>query len=176
MNIGIIINILSALIQVLVGYEIGDMIANALDYTTTRGQAFKDGFIILGCIIGRLVLDRFLLKQKMKQDDSEDEEGFSPIILDVVTFTIGTILLMAFLGLFDKGCVSVTLAAMLISFVILIIKDIDFYFLQMPNIELINEDEGVFGEDIENIENVEEIEINEIKSKSEENITESSED
>ena len=144
MNISVVINIIGALLQLIVGYEIGDMTANALAYTTTRGQAFKDGFIILGCILVRLFIDRYIFRRKETEsqvidEDIEDEEavdvahdneeGFSPLILDIVTYVLGTIIIVAILGMFGKDTISVTLAAMLLSFVLLLIKDIDTYFL-----------------------------------------------
>ncbi|MBR1773465.1 MAG: hypothetical protein IJ749_06150 [Eubacterium sp.] len=130
MNANIVMVIISVLLKLLMGYEIGDMTANALEYTTTRGQAFKDGFIILGCIIVQLILDKMLLnKVAISKEDSEEdaENGFSPIVLDTAIYLFGTILIVVFLGMLGSKTISVTLATMLISIVIMLIVEKEIY-------------------------------------------------
>lgn len=130
MNANIVMVIISVLLKLLMGYEIGDMTANALEYTTTRGQAFKDGFIILGCIIVQLIIDKILLnKVAISKEDSEEdaENGFSPIVLDTAIYLFGTILIVVFLGMLGSKTISVTLATMLISIVIMLIVEKEIY-------------------------------------------------
>ena len=130
MNANIVMVIISVLLKLLMGYEIGDMTANALEYTTTRGQAFKDGFIILGCIIVQLILDKMLLnKVAISKEDSEEdaENGFSPIVLDTAIYLFGTILIVVFLEMLGSKTISVTLATMLISIVIMLIVEKEIY-------------------------------------------------
>ena len=130
MNANIVMVIISVLLKLLMGYEIGDMTANALEYTTTRGQTFKDGFIILGCIIIQLIIDKILLnKVAISKEDSEEdaENGFSPIVLDTAIYLFGTILIVVFLGMLGSKTISVTLATMLISIVIMLIVEKEIY-------------------------------------------------
>ncbi len=128
----IIIVIISIILQLVASYEIGDLSGNALEYTTSRGDAFKDAFIILICIVFRYVLDRVLLKNCIKERvESESGEGkkqgFSPIVLDIVSFVLGTIFLILFLSLYGKEDISVTLAVMLISFILMLLFEKDKY-------------------------------------------------
>ncbi|MCR5633052.1 MAG: hypothetical protein K6F60_06115 [Eubacterium sp.] len=142
----IVINIISVLAQLLASFEIGNLTANALFYTTTRGQAFRDGFVILGCIIVLFVIDK-MFREDLKlptrksainelddsdennssENDSNENDGFSPIILDIVAFTLGTIVIASILGMYGSNTISVTLVTMLIAFVLLVIRDVNIY-------------------------------------------------
>ena len=153
MNANIVMVIISVLLKLLMGYEIGDMTANALEYTTTRGQAFKDGFIILGCIIVQLIIDKILLnKVAISKEDSEEdaENGFSPIVLDTAIYLFGTILIVVFLGMLGSKTISVTLATMLISIVIMLIVEKEIYIDRRSGMffdEVVDEEADEFDED-----------------------------
>ena len=169
MNANIVMVIISVLLKLLMGYEIGDMTANALEYTTTRGQAFKDGFIILGCIIVQLILDKMLLnKVAISKEDSEEdaENGFSPIVLDTAIYLFGTILIVVFLGMLGSKTISVTLATMLISIVIMLIVEKEIYIdrrSRMTFDEVVDEEADEFVEDNKELDQVEKEENEENK-------------
>ena len=153
----IIIVIISIILQLVASYEIGDLSGNALEYTTSRGDAFKDAFIILICIVFRYVLDRVLLKNCIKERaEAESGEGnkpgFSPIVLDIVSFVLGTIFLILFLSLYGKEDISVTLAVMLISFVLMLLFEKDKYIYRdafLDKVVEIQDDAEGEGHDIE---------------------------
>ncbi len=153
----IIIVIISIILQLVASYEIGDLSGNALEYTTSRGDAFKDAFIILICIVFRYVLDRVLLKNCIKERaEAESGEGnkpgFSPIVLDIVSFVLGTIFLILFLSLYGKEDISVTLAVMLISFVLMLLFEKDKYIYRdafLDKVVEIQDDAEGEGRDIE---------------------------
>ena len=81
MDISYIIFGISAVVQAIIGYEMGDLVMNALGYTSTRTHTLGDAFVILICILVRYGLDRWLVLGREKR-----KGGFSPIILDVVFF------------------------------------------------------------------------------------------
>lgn len=153
----IIIVIISIILQLVASYEIGDLSGNALEYTTSRGDAFKDAFIILICIVFRYILDRVLLKNCIKEraeaeSGEGNKQGFSPIVLDVVSFVLGTIFLILFLSLYGKEDISVTLAVMLISFILMLLFEKDKYIYRdafLNKVVEIQDDAEGEGHDIE---------------------------
>ena len=171
MNANIVMVIISVLLKLLMGYEIGDMTANALEYTTTRGQTFKDGFIILGCIIIQLIIDKILLnKVAISKEDSEEdaENGFSPIVLDTAIYLFGTILIVVFLGMLGSKTISVTLATMLISIVIMLIVEKEIYIDRRSGMifdEVVDEEADEFDEDNKELDQIEKEEVNVKKEK-----------
>ena len=166
MNAYIVMVIISVLLKLLMGYEIGDMTANALEYTTTRGQAFKDGLIILGCIIVQLIIDKILLnKVAISKEDSEEdaENGFSPIVLDTAIYLFGTILIVVFLGMLGSKTISVTLATMLISIVIMLIVEKEIYIDERSEViveEVTDEQSEVIVEEVTDEQAEESEEVN----------------
>lgn len=143
MNNRKIMSIISGLINLLIAFEIGDMSSHALMYTTTRGQALRDGMIILICILARFLIDRYLIGRKVdelrvdtrdlvtdedeKEEETDTEEGFSPLVLDVVIYVLGTILLIILLRSYDSASISISLAVMLLSFMLMLLCEKDIH-------------------------------------------------
>lgn len=120
MDISIIITLFSIVLQGVIGYEIGDMTVNALNYTTTRGQALRDGLVILICMVFRYFLDKWLIGSKKKL-------GLSRIVLDIVAFVLGTIVLLLSLEMLASGSVPVTIVVMLMVLVFTVLYEKDIY-------------------------------------------------
>lgn len=120
MDISIIITLFSIVLQGVIGYEIGDMTVNALNYTTTRGQALRDGLVILICMVFRYFLDKWLIGSKKKI-------GLSRIVLDIVAFVLGTIVLLLSLEMLASGSVPMTIVVMLMVLVFTVLYEKDIY-------------------------------------------------
>ncbi len=120
MDISIIITLFSIILQGIIGYEIGDMTVNALNYTTTRGQALRDGLVILICVVFRYFLDKWLIGSKKKL-------GLSRIVLDIVAFVLGTIVLLLSLEMLASGSVPMTIVVMIMVLVFTVLYEKDIY-------------------------------------------------
>ena len=121
MNIEYIIMCLSIIVQAVIGYEAGDLVANALLYNSSKGGVLGDAAIILVMIVIRYLLDRWLVLGRKR-----GKSGFSPIILDVAAFVLGTFTSLITLEMYATETVSVTLAVLLlvVFFSVLYEKDI----------------------------------------------------
>jgi len=121
MNIEYIIMCLSIIVQAVIGYEAGDLVANALLYNSSKGGVLGDAAIILVMIVIRYLLDRWLVLGRKR-----GKSGFSPIILDVAAFVLGTFISLITLEMYATETVSVTLAVLLlvVFFSVLYEKDI----------------------------------------------------
>ena len=120
MDISIITTLFSIVLQGIIGYEIGDMTVNALNYTTTRGQALRDGLVILICMVFRYFLDKWMIGSKKKL-------GVSRVVLDIVTFVLGTIVLLLSLEMLASGSVPMTIVVMLMVLVFTVLYEKDIY-------------------------------------------------
>ena len=154
MDISYIIFGISAVVQAIIGYEMGDLVMNALGYTSTRTHTLGDAFVILICILVRYGLDRWLVLGREKQ-----EGGFSPIILDVVFFVLGTIISLISLEMYATNTVSVTLAVMLLMLVFSLLYEKDIYMGEVSAIPAEEQDDPYGlddeGDGTEKAENVE---------------------
>ncbi|MCR5225592.1 MAG: hypothetical protein K6E27_00070 [Eubacterium sp.] len=121
MNIEYIIMCMSIIVQAVIGYESGDLVANALLYNSSRGRVLGDAVIMLIMIVIRYLLDRWLILGRERA-----KSGFSPIILDVAAFVLGTFTSLITLEMYATETVPVTLAVLLlvVFFSVLYEKDI----------------------------------------------------
>ena len=122
MNIEYIIMCLSIIVQAVIGYEAGDLVANALLYNSSKGGVLGDAAIILVMIVIRYLLDRWLVLGRKR-----GKSGFSPIILDVAAFVLGTFTSLITLEMYATETVSVTLAVLLLVVFFSVLYENDIY-------------------------------------------------
>ena len=116
----IAISVMSIILQFIIGYETGSLVASALSYSTEKGAAFSAAFFILLCVLGRYLLDRMLAKNKRLT-------AFSPMVIEIAAYVVCTILLVIILELYAEETFSVTLAVTMIVVILSMLYEKDAY-------------------------------------------------
>ena len=104
-----IIMCLSVIVQAFIGYETGNLVSDALSYSSSRGRALGEAFVVLILVVVRFLLDRWLILGRKKKNGA-----FSPIILDIAAFVLGTFTSLITLEMYATKTVSVTFAVMML--------------------------------------------------------------
>lgn len=122
MDISVVLLVASVFLQAVIGYEIGDMVECGLGGYTTRGQALTDALIILICILFRFALDRIIIRNKK-------DSGFSPMVLDFVSYFFCIVALAITLEMYSSSSFSVTLSVLVMIVVFAVMYEKDIYLL-----------------------------------------------
>ena len=122
MDIEYIIMCLSVIVQAFIGYETGNLVSDALTYSSSRGRALGEAFVALILVVVRFLLDRWLILGRKKKNGA-----FSPIILDIAAFVLGTFTSLITLEMYATKTVSVTLAVMMLVVFLSVLYEKDIY-------------------------------------------------
>ena len=137
----IAISVMSIILQFIIGYETGSLVASALSYSTEKGAAFSAAFFILLCVLGRYLLDRMLAKNKRLT-------AFSPMVIEIAAYVVCTILLVIILELYAEETFSVTLAVTMMVVILSMLYEKDAYLKgEVKNGEENEDSDGGAGED-----------------------------
>ena len=173
MDIEYIIMCLSVIVQAFIGYETGNLVSDALTYSSSRGRALGEAFVALILVVVRFLLDRWLILGRKKKNGA-----FSPIILDIAAFVLGTFTSLITLEMYATKTVSVTFAVMMLVVFLSVLYEKDIY-MQPGEASLeedpyllddLEEDDKISEEDDDDIilEEVVKTEENEAEEESEE--------
>lgn len=173
MDIVYIIMCLSVIVQAFIGYETGNLVSDALSYSSSRGRALGEAFVVLILVVVRFLLDRWLILGRKKKNGA-----FSPIILDIAAFVLGTFTSLITLEMYATKTVSVTFAVMMLVVFLSVLYEKDIYMqpgeasLEDPYLldDLEEDDDKISEEDEDDIilEEVVKTEENEAEEESEE--------
>ena len=122
MDIEYIIMCLSVIVQAFIGYETGNLVSDALTYSSSRGRALGEAFVVLILVVVRFLLDRWLILGRKKKNGA-----FSPIILDIAAFVLGTFTSLITLEMYATKTVSVTFAVMMLVVFLSVLYEKDIY-------------------------------------------------
>ena len=122
MDIEYIIMCLSVIVQAFIGYETGNLVSDALTYSSSRGRALGEAFVALILVVVRFLLDRWLILGRKKKNGA-----FSPIILDIAAFVLGTFTSLITLEMYATKTVSVTFAVMMLVVFLSVLYEKDIY-------------------------------------------------
>ena len=117
-----IIMCLSVIVQAFIGYETGNLVSDALSYSSSRGRALGEAFVVLILVVVRFLLDRWLILGRKKKNGA-----FSPIILDIAAFVLGTFTSLITLEMYATKTVSVTFAVMMLVVFLSVLYEKDIY-------------------------------------------------
>ena len=117
-----IIMCLSVIVQSFIGYETGNLVSDALTYSSSRGRALGEAFVVLILVVVRFLLDRWLILGRKKKNGA-----FSPIILDIAAFVLGTFTSLITLEMYATKTVSVTFAVMMLVVFLSVLYEKDIY-------------------------------------------------
>lgn len=117
-----IIMCLSVIVQAFIGYETGNLVSDALTYSSSRGRALGEAFVVLILVVVRFLLDRWLILGRKKKNGA-----FSPIILDIAAFVLGTFTSLITLEMYATKTVSVTFAVMMLVVFLSVLYEKDIY-------------------------------------------------
>ena len=122
MDIEYIIMCLSVIVQTFIGYETGNLVSDALTYSSSRGRALGEAFVVLILVVVRFLLDRWLILGRKKKNGA-----YSPIILDIAAFVLGTFISLITLEMYATKTVSVTFAVMMLVVFLSVLYEKDIY-------------------------------------------------
>ena len=122
MDIEYIIMCLSVIVQAFIGYETGNLVSDALTYSSSRGRVLGEAFVVLILVVVRFLLDRWLILGRKKKNGA-----FSPIILDIAAFVLGTFTSLITLEMYATKTVSVTFAVMMLVVFLSVLYEKDIY-------------------------------------------------
>jgi len=117
-----IIMCLSVIVQAFIGYETGNLVSDALTYSSSRGRVLGEAFVVLILVVVRFLLDRWLILGRKKKNGA-----FSPIILDIAAFVLGTFTSLITLEMYATKTVSVTFAVMMLVVFLSVLYEKDIY-------------------------------------------------
>lgn len=117
-----IIMCLSVIVQSFIGYETGNLVSDALTYSSSRGRVLGEAFVVLILVVVRFLLDRWLILGRKKKNGA-----FSPIILDIAAFVLGTFTSLITLEMYATKTVSVTFAVMMLVVFLSVLYEKDIY-------------------------------------------------
>ena len=117
-----IIMCLSVIVQSFIGYETGNLVSDALTYSSSRGRVLGEAFVVLILVVVRFLLDRWLILGRKKKNGA-----FSSIILDIAAFVLGTFTSLITLEMYATKTVSVTFAVMMLVVFLSVLYEKDIY-------------------------------------------------
>ena len=114
-----ILLIISLFIHTLSAYAMGDIVVHALQYEVTKGVIFGNVAILLGCILVRLFLDKFLIPYGKKKNGM--------LLWDLIAYFFGTVLSVLILELNFNFEVSQNLVMSLLLLIVILMAEKDIY-------------------------------------------------
>ena len=149
--------VIRTLIMVTISYMFAEMADSALSYSASRGRMFMDAGVIFLCVIIRYFLDKSMLKSKVVLK-------MPRLVYGMIWYIIATGLSIGILEMYAVGKISILLAVMFLSIIIVALAEKDMYVEFVPNVH----DDEYFEDDYEEDDEDEEFEKYEEDEKYEE--------
>ncbi len=139
--------VLRTLIMVTISYMFAEMADSALSYSAYRERMLKDAGVIFVCVIIRYFLDKSMLKSKVVLK-------MPRLVYGMIWYIIATGLSIGILEMYAVGKISILLAVMFLSIIIVALAEKDMYVEFVPNVHDDYEEDEKYEEKVQENGNV----------------------